>query len=129
MNKIVLSAYFLVLPLLGYAASGHAEPLTGCAAKRAEIEAQITYAKAHNNLHQVAGLEAALNETRLHCSETGLLRERQQKIAEKERKVADRKIEVTNAVETGSARKIERKKKKLAEAQVELQEAQSMLEK
>ncbi|AFJ48490.1 DUF1090 domain-containing protein [Shimwellia blattae] len=128
MKKILLPVYFCMLPALSYSYAAHAEALTGCAAKRAEIENQIAYAKAHNNHHQVAGLEAALNETRLHCTEAGLLRERQQKVAEKERKVAEREAELTNAIETGSAKKITRKKKKVAEAQEELQEAKDALE-
>ena len=128
MKKILLPVCFCVLPALGYSFTAHAEALTGCAAKRAEIENQISYAKSHNNHHQVAGLEAALNETRLHCTEAGLLRERQQKVAEKERKVADREAELVSATETGNAKKIQRKKKKVAEAKEELQEAQSTLE-
>ncbi|MBJ3816782.1 DUF1090 domain-containing protein [Shimwellia pseudoproteus] len=127
MKKVLLPVYLCMLPALGYSLSAQAEALTGCAAKRAEIENQITYAKSHNNHHQVAGLEAALNETRLHCTEAGLLRERQQKVAEKERKVADREAELVNATETGNAKKIERKKKKVTEAKEELQEAQSAL--
>lgn len=128
MKKIIILTYIAAVGLLAFTIEGQAaDELTGCAAKRDEIQRQIDYARAHNNLHQVAGLQAALTENATHCTEAGLLRDRQNKVTEKERKVAERDAEVRNAKETGNAKKIKQKEKKAAQARDELAEAEAEL--
>ncbi|HEB6949752.1 TPA: DUF1090 domain-containing protein [Salmonella enterica subsp. enterica serovar Hvittingfoss] len=127
MSKIVLSVFVASLAGLTFSFSATAEGLTGCAAKRAEIENQLRYAKEHNNTRQISGLQAALNENEHHCTDAGLLLERQHKVAEKQRKVADREQELAIAGETGDQKKIRQKEKKLKQAKEELAEAQSEL--
>ncbi|HFK7185986.1 TPA: DUF1090 domain-containing protein [Serratia odorifera] len=128
MKHHVTAGIFALVAAFGYSSvASAADTLTGCAAKRAEIEYQIGYAKAHNNTHQVAGLQAALDETERHCTDDGLLRQRQAKVAEKQSKVAEREHELQNARETGSQKKIKQKEKKLASAKEELTEAQQAL--
>ena len=127
-NITITAGLFTVLAAFGYSSvASAADALTGCAAKRAEIEYQIGYAKAHNNTHQVAGLQAALDETVRNCTESGLLSQRQAKVAEKQSKVAEREHELQNARETGSQKKIRQKEKKLASAKEELAEAKEAL--
>lgn len=99
----------------------------GCIAKKQEVENQITYAREHNNTHQIAGLQKALREIEEHCTDPQLLRQRQLKIAEKEQKVAERQAELEQAKETGNPQKIAQKQKKLDHAREELQDAQLML--
>ncbi|HEI8868028.1 DUF1090 domain-containing protein [Serratia sp. AKBS12] len=128
MKHTVTAGLFTLVAAFAYSSvASAADALTGCAAKRAEIEYQIGYAKAHNNVHQVAGLQAALDETVRNCTDDGLLRQRQAKVAEKQSKVAEREHELQNARETGSQKKIKQKEKKLASAKEELAEAQQAL--
>lgn len=128
MKKNVIPIYIAAIGFLAYSIEGRAAgDLTGCTAKRAEIQRQIDYARAHNNMHRVAGLQAALTENEIHCTEAGLLRDRQNKVAEKVRKVAERNQEVRDAKETGNAKKIKQKEKKAAQAREELAEAEAEL--
>ncbi|EAA8755120.1 DUF1090 domain-containing protein [Salmonella enterica subsp. enterica serovar Lexington] len=130
MKKNVIPIYIVVIGFLSYSIEGRAAgDLTGCMAKRADIQQQIDYARAHNNMHRVAGLQEALTENETHCTEVGLLRARQNKVAEKVRKVAERDQEVRDAIETGNAKKIKLKEKKAGQARDELAEAEAELRK
>lgn len=120
MSIVIGSALFLNV--------SHAETqngLTGCAAKKQNIERQLSYAKAHNNTHRVSGLEKALSEVQYHCSDASLERSRAEKVSEKQRKVSEREAELREAKETGDAEKIAKKMKKVDEAKAELAEAQA----
>ncbi len=105
----------------------YATSSTGCTAKMQELENQISYAREYSNTHQIAGLQKALRETEEHCTETQLLKQRQLKIAEKEKKVIERQAELERAIETGNPRQMAQKKKKLDRAREELQDARNML--
>ncbi|BDH44130.1 hypothetical protein TUM12370_01740 [Salmonella enterica subsp. enterica serovar Choleraesuis] len=104
-----------------------AAPLTGCAAKQANIENQLSYAEKYGNSFRVNGLRKALSEVREHCTNASLLAERQNRITEKERKVAERQAELNKVKASGRTDKIANKQKKLAEAEQELKEAQAEL--
>ena len=91
------------------------------------MENQITYAHEHGNTHRIAGLQKALHETEVQCTAPGLLKQRQLKVADKEKKVAESQTELEHARETGNPRKIAQKQKKLERAREELQDAQNML--
>ncbi|HDO5013381.1 TPA: DUF1090 domain-containing protein [Salmonella enterica subsp. enterica serovar Typhimurium] len=81
MKKNVIPIYIVVIGFLSYSIEGRAAgDLTGCMAKRADIQQQIDYARAHNNMHRVAGLQEALTENETHCTEVGLLRARQKRM-------------------------------------------------
>ncbi|EAR5954681.1 DUF1090 domain-containing protein [Salmonella enterica] len=121
--KIIPPTTFVLLLSI----QSYATPPVGCAAKKQEVENQITYAREHNNTHQIAGLQKALREIEEHCTDPQLLRQRQLKIAEKEQKVAERQAELEQAKETGNPQKIAQKQKKLDHAREELQDAQLML--
>lgn len=114
-------AFMLLLSMQSYAAP------VGCAAKKQEVENQITYAREHNNTHRIAGLQKALRELEAHCDDPQLLKQRQLKITEKENKVAERQAELKRAHETGDLKKMAQKQKKLDRAREELQDAQNML--
>ncbi len=103
--------------------------LTGCAAKKHEIQQQIDYAKTDGNERRVRGLEKALAEVNDNCTDESLLRERQIKVQEKERTVSERITELEEAKETGRRDKINNKQKKLEEAKQELAEAKAALRK
>lgn len=100
---------------------------TGCEAQKTEIRTQINYAKSHNNIQQIAGLEKALGEVEQHCTDTSLRKERQLKVIDKESKVAERQQELDKATQSGQRDKIDKKLKKLNEAQEELATARAQL--
>ncbi|UUW17344.1 DUF1090 domain-containing protein [Serratia ureilytica] len=103
--------------------------VTGCEAKKTEIRTQIDYAKSQGNSHQVAGLEKALNEVDTHCTDASLQQDRQLRVAEKAHKVAERQREFDQAKLSGQRDKIDKKLKKLKEAEEELAEARAQLSK
>ena len=129
MKKTLFTLSFCLLPFTFTAAHATSD-LTGCAAKKQEIETQLSFARQHNNSGQVAGLEKALSEVNAHCTDSGLLQQRQEEVAEKKVKVQEREQELAKAQAEGrSASKIEKRQQKLAEARQELQEAEQALKK
>ncbi|CAX61380.1 Uncharacterized protein EbC_38490 [Erwinia billingiae Eb661] len=125
MKKIILLTSLLMV--LGSAQA--AEPATGCSAKRAEVVEQIKYADAHGNSSQKAGLEKALKEIDQHCTNEGLLADRQQRVSEKQAKVAEREADLREAQASGNSKKIAKQQKKLDSANEELKDAQAQLSK
>ncbi|HHZ8254964.1 TPA: DUF1090 domain-containing protein [Escherichia coli] len=120
--KIIPSAFFLALSIQSHAASP-----TGCDAKKQEVENQISYAREHNNTHQIAGLQKALREIEMHCTDPQLLKQRQLKVAEKEQKVSEHQAELKRAKETGNPKKMAQKQKKLERSLEELHDAENTL--
>jgi hypothetical protein len=103
--------------------------LTGCEAKKAEIQTQLDYAKAHNNSGQIAGLEKALSEVNANCTDSSLRAQREADVRKKEQKVTEREQELTDAQATGRKDKIQKKQEKLDDAKEELAEAKAELNK
>ncbi|MDQ0701297.1 small-conductance mechanosensitive channel [Pseudomonas sp. W3I7] len=108
------------MPLL---AAEEVPELTGCAAKRQAISAQIEQAKAHGNSAQQAGLEKALSEVTAHCTDASLRKERENKVLDAKHEVSRRQADLDKAMKKGDADKINKHKDKLAESRKELQEA------
>ncbi|EAO6410058.1 DUF1090 domain-containing protein [Salmonella enterica] len=119
--------FFFTMALLTLSGVAHATASVGCAAKRLEVENQISYARDHNNTHRIAGLQKALREIDEHCTDPQLLKQRQLKVEEKTRKVSERQTELDQARETGNPKKMAQKQKKLDQAQEELQDARDAL--
>jgi len=127
MKKRLLAFGLCLLPLT-FTAAHAASDLTGCAAKKQAIERQLAFARQHNNSQQAAGLDKALREVEQHCTGSGLLKQRQEKVAEKKRKVGEREQALAKAKAEGrSASKIQKREEKLAEARQELDEAEQAL--
>ncbi|EAQ0677711.1 DUF1090 domain-containing protein, partial [Salmonella enterica] len=103
--KITLSQIFMLLLSI----QSHAAAPVGCAAKKQEVENQISYAQEHNNTHQIAGLQKALREIEEHCTDPQLLKQRQLKLSEKRKKVTERQAELERARETGNPKKMAQK--------------------
>ena len=114
------------MPLL---AAEEVPELTGCAAKRQAISAQIEQAKTHGNSEQQAGLEKALSEVTAHCTDAGLRKERENKVLEAKHEVSKRQADLDKAMKKGDPEKIDKRKNKLAESRKELQEALDQLDK
>ncbi|MDN6855575.1 DUF1090 domain-containing protein [Pseudomonas sp. CAN2814] len=113
-------------PLL--AAESGKPPLTGCAAKRANLETQLEQAKAQGNGNRVAGLQTALEKVKTYCTDATLSQERKQNVLDAEKDVAQREKDLRKAMSKGDPQKIEKRKDKLAEARAELEQAKRELE-
>ncbi|MEQ4676204.1 DUF1090 domain-containing protein [Providencia vermicola] len=101
----------------------------GCEIKKQNIEEQIKYAKQHGNQYRVNGLEQALNNVNRYCTPESLYRDSQKDVAEKTEKVQEREAELQKEKIKGNDRsKIEKRERKLAEAQEELKQAQAELQ-
>ncbi|HCR0082539.1 TPA: DUF1090 domain-containing protein [Klebsiella aerogenes] len=109
-----------MLPALSAVAQSE---LTGCAAKRAEIQNQINYAQQHENTYRLEGLKKALRETSAHCTDRSLQQEREAVIRKQERKVAAREDALQEARRDGRMDKVRKATRKLEEAQQELADA------
>lgn len=119
----ILAGLLYSLMVSGVMANGY----EGCEYKRQNLERQIDYAQAHNNTHRVAGLQEALRQVNEHCTDNQLRKRKENKVADKQRKVAERLQELEQARETGERKKIAKKQKRLDEALAELDEARSEL--
>ncbi|MBK3505495.1 MULTISPECIES: DUF1090 domain-containing protein [Pseudomonas] len=113
-------ASFMATPLL---AAEEVPELTGCAAKRQAISAQIEQAKAHGNSQQQAGLEKALSEVTANCTDASLRKERENKVLDAKHEVSRRQADLDKAMKKGDADKINKRKDKLAQSRKELQDA------
>ena len=119
-------ASFMTTPLL---AAEEVPELTGCAAKRQAISAQIEQAKAHGNSEQQAGLEKALSEVTANCTDASLRKERENKVLDAKHEVSRRQADLDKAMKKGDADKINKRKEKLAQSRKELQDAVEDLDK
>ena len=115
----------LATPLL---AAEQAPEASGCLAKSQEISTKIEQAKAEGNKPQQAGLEKALSETKANCTESSLLKQREQKVLDAKREVSRRQADLNKAMAKGDPERINKRKDKLAESRKELQDAQTELE-
>ena len=108
------------MPLL---AAEEVPELTGCAAKRQAISAQIEQAKTHGNSEQQAGLEKALSKVTANCTDAALRKERENKVLDAKHDVSRRQADLDKAMKKGDADTINKRKDKLAESRKELQDA------
>lgn len=104
-----------------------ARDLAGCSIKKQKIQTQIRYAKEHHNNYRVAGLERALRRVEANCSDESLRWEHEQKIREKQQKVSEREFELKEAKRSGDPKDVNKKLKKLNQAREELAESQQSL--
>lgn len=123
---VLLASMLVIAPT--FSAQAMPKTSTGCEAKRQNIERQLDYARQHNNSYRVAGLEKALSKVNTSCTDEGLRAERKHYVLKKEKKVEERRYELSEAQATGRTDKIAKKQQKLESAQAELNEARRMLD-
>jgi len=104
-----------------------AQAAGGCLQKQQSIQQELEMARESGNKARINGLEKALRENQQHCTDAGLLQERQEKVAEKQQKVAEREADLQKAQASGRRDKIEKQQHKLTEAREELADAQAEL--
>jgi len=120
---LVKSTLLIASSMLAMSLAATAQASVTCADKQHAIEEQLRYANLHGNADQAAGLQKALQESREHCTDQGLRADLEKQVREKERKVAERQQELTEAQTSGKSDKIAKKQRRLEEAQQELREA------
>ncbi|ALV93583.1 MULTISPECIES: DUF1090 domain-containing protein [Pantoea] len=128
MKKVLISLSVLVTSLTVMSAQA-ANDTTGCEAKKQEIQQELSMAREQGNKARIAGLEKALRENSEHCTDSGLLKARQEKVAEKQQKVQEREQSLREAQADGRHEKIEKQQRKLDDARDELNRAKAMLAK
>ncbi|EFB5310147.1 DUF1090 domain-containing protein, partial [Salmonella enterica subsp. enterica serovar Kentucky] len=96
-----------------------------CQEKEQDIQKEISYAEKHNNQRRIEGLNKALSEVRANCTDSKLRAEHQKKIAEQKKEVAERQRDLAEAKAKGDADKIDKRERKLAEAQDELKKLEA----
>ncbi|ENV0923373.1 DUF1090 domain-containing protein [Vibrio parahaemolyticus] len=104
------------------------EELKGCDAKAFALEQQIEYATVQGNQKRIDGLKRALAAIEDECSEEDLREKLQAEIEQKAQKVKASELELAEAQTSGSSEKIEKKRRKLDEAQQEWLDAKRELE-
>ncbi|MFZ3403975.1 DUF1090 domain-containing protein [Aeromonas salmonicida] len=116
------------ISMLLLAGQAYGSQQVGCKARQQAVADQLVFAKAHNNADQTAGLEQALRNIEAHCTDDGLFKEQQQRVAKLKEQVNERLLELQNARVSGKPDKIAKKQAKLEEAQAKLLAAQSELD-
>lgn len=101
-----------------------AELSSACAAKRTGIETQIAQAESHGRSREVAGLKKALAANKAYCSDASLAREREARIRDARKKLAEREKSLAEAERKGDQKKIAARTAKLDEARRELAESE-----
>ncbi|TLV10600.1 DUF1090 domain-containing protein [Klebsiella indica] len=113
----------LILVLTSLSASAFA--ISPCQEKEQDIQREISYAEKHHNQNRIDGLKRALSEVRANCSDSKLKAEHQRKIAKQQAEIAERQNDLREAKQKGDADKINKRQRKLDEAQRELKTLQS----
>lgn len=108
----------LALTLLILAPAAQASSL--CGEKEQNIQREITHAEQHNNPHRVAGLKKALSEVQANCTDSKLIADHQEKIAQQKSEIVERRADLDEARLKGDVDKIAKREQKLAEAEFEL---------
>lgn len=107
-----------MFPLFASAASN------SCDAKRASVEQEINYARAHGNANRVDGLETALARLNANCTDASLRSESQRKVTSAQKKLTEREHDLQKAKADGkSGKKLAERQRKVDEAHAELERA------
>ena len=123
MHKNTFTFIFSVFVNISLAFAANAEGV--CERKIRSIEQQIAIAKQHNNTDKVLGLQKALRNVNLWCTEEGELAEAEIDVLEKQEKVQEREEELAEAIAEGKGdKKIAKHRQKLEEAKKELLDAE-----
>ena len=104
-----------------------AEAASGCAGKLESLRFSLDDAKAAGDQERVRGLEKAIDRVAIECDDDKLLAEREERVADKRRDVAEDEEDLIKAERDGDWSDIEDAKRDLAESRWELQEAEADL--
>ncbi|KFC07503.1 periplasmic protein [Trabulsiella guamensis ATCC 49490] len=117
--------YRIVIALTLVSLSAGTLAASPCQEKAQDIQREISYAEKHHNQNRINGLNKALHEVNAHCNDGQVRADHQKKIARQKDEVAERKQELHEATQKGDADKIDKRERKLKEAQDELKALES----
>lgn len=100
--------YAIAIPCLMIVV-GLAQAREHCADKEAAIGSQLEQAREQGNDGRIRGLETALRNVRAHCTDAGLQADRQKAIDDARDEVAEREVDLQDALREGSDEKIEKR--------------------
>ncbi|MGO3742659.1 DUF1090 domain-containing protein [Kerstersia sp.] len=103
-----------------------ANPL--CERKATAIEQQLGHAKAYGNVYRQRGLEHALSEVRLRCTDEAVLQDKRADIAEQAEAVNDILAEIEEKQMEGRLDKVRKLERKLLREREELTVLQEELQ-
>jgi len=115
-RTLIAAILFLAAPPLAWADRAEG----GCIAKRQALERKLEAARTWGNVRQQAGLERALRNVDMYCTDTKLRREWETKVAEQRDAVRNREAELRQAEAIGDPAKILKRQEKLKRAIEEL---------
>lgn len=92
-----------------------------CARKIAEIETQVRYAKEAGNQGRVMGLERAMSAAQVHCTDAGLISEKEKEIDEKQDDINDILDDLREKEKEGRLDKVKKLERKLTHEREELE--------
>lgn len=124
MNRHVLLSALLVVLAAPAGAAGFGP---ACAAKQADIEAEIAAAQARGNRQELAGLNRALKATKARCTDEELQRAHDSRIRKAQRELAEREEDLAEAQRSGDRDKIAQRSAKVEDARRKLAEAEKPL--
>ena len=127
MKKMIRLA---VLPLILTFTVGYAQAEYSCGAKKAALEKQLAYAKAHSNQYRVAGLEKALKNVELYCTNDSLKKDAEDRVEkltdnvnEKISELARIQADLDKAIAKNDAKKVAKYQDKLSDKQEDIDDA------
>lgn len=96
----------------------------GCAAKICNIETQLQMAKLYDNKNKEAGLNTALEQAKLHCTDEGLQSDLFDDIKDAQEDMAEHKADLQEAIKYNKTDKIKKYQDKITEDEQELNKLQ-----
>lgn len=97
----------------------------GCKAKEASLQWKLAAAREQGRHDRIQGLETALRNVRLWCSDNDLKAKAEVDLWEKRQEVEEREQDLREARAGGKPEKIAKREQKLEKARKELQEAET----
>lgn len=92
-----------------------------CTRKISEIEVQIKHAKEAGNRERVMGLERVMSAVQDHCTDAGLISEKEKEIAEKQDDIDDVLEDIREKENEGRLDKVKKLERKLVHEREELE--------
>lgn len=123
---LLLGVFCTHLAIAKESVTNETSVLTGCAAKIANIENELSIAQTQGHDGKVKGLKRALRAAK-KCDDATLRAEREEEVREAADKVSEREEELQEEMREGDADDIAKARRKLAEAQADLTEAKAEL--
>ena len=122
--KILKQVQFTTLVLLAISSFSFSnescEVLKGCAEKSCQVEKQIALAKKNGNSHKIDGLNKALAEITVHCSDDKIISDIKDDLSKVNDDLKEHKEELKEAIAEEKSDKIEKYNAKIKEDEAKI---------